>query len=59
MTVSNKDHAQAPAALAVNSPAASDQNVRPDTRAGDEIADHDLDTVSGGPTSVERNHTPI
>jgi hypothetical protein len=59
MTVSKKDPVEAPATLGVNSPAASNQTVRPDKRIGDELADRDLDNVSGGPTSVERNHSPI
>jgi hypothetical protein len=57
MTVSKKDHTET--APAANSLAAADTTVRPDKRAGDEIADQDLDSVSGGPTAVERNHSPI
>jgi hypothetical protein len=44
---------------AINSPAASDPTVRPDKRVGGELADQDLDNISGGPTAVERNPSPI
>ena len=56
MTVSKKDPVEA--APAINSPAAPHPTPRADKRVGDELADRDLDNVSGGPTAVERNHTP-
>jgi hypothetical protein len=59
MTVSKKEPAQTATAPAANALHASDPTARPDKRAGDELADQDLDNVSGGPTAVERNHSPI
>lgn len=59
MTVSKKDPAEAARTPGVNSPAASNAAARSDKRVRDEIADQDLDNVSGGPTAVERNHNPI
>ena len=56
MTVSKKDPAEAGAPI--HSVTETDPAARADKRAGDEIADRDLDSVSGGPTAVERNHTP-
>jgi hypothetical protein len=57
MTVSKQGPAEA-ASPAIHSPAASDPTARPDVRVVDQLADQDLDNVSGGPTAVERNHTP-
>lgn len=55
MTVSKKDPAEA---AAINVPASADQAARTDARVSDALADQELDNVSGGPTAVERNHTP-
>lgn len=57
MSVSNKP-SDAAATPAIKSPSASDRAASPRQKVDGEIADHDLDNVSGGPTSVERNHTP-
>jgi hypothetical protein len=57
MTVSKKDPAEAAVTPAIDSTAKSP--ARPDKRVGGELADQDLDNVSGGPTAVERTHSPI
>lgn len=58
MTASRKDLAETATTPAIRSPAGADPTARADKRTGDELADKDLDQVSGGPTAVERTHSP-
>lgn len=57
MTDSKQHHPQAAATPAIKSSAS--EAAQSGKSAGGELADQDLDKVSGGPTAVERNPKPI
>jgi hypothetical protein len=57
MTDSKQHHPAATATPAIKSSASETAQSR--KPVGGELPDQDLDKVSGGPTAVERNHTPI
>ena len=56
MTDSKQHHPEAATPAIKSSTSDKAQSHKPDVG---ELADQDLDKISGGPTAVERNHTPI